>query len=183
MFKKIEMAVLHFFSLLQKFKWALLVIVAAGLLVVDVQAQERVPQFKDYPVREFYRGKNAPVVLTRDDRKFRTRLRQAAKEKPNFAGRYILTSWGCGTRCLMGAVIDAKTGKVYWWESSLCCWGYDVGDIWGPIEFRLHSKLIVFIGARNENENDDGAHFYKFENGRFVHLKSVLKRVQQLPGS
>lgn len=173
----------HFSALLQGFKWAFLVIVASTFLVVDVQSQERVPQFKDYPVREFYRGKPAPVVLTRDNRMFRTRLRLAAKEKPNFAGRYIFTAWGCGTRCLMGAVIDAKTGRVYWWDSSLCCWGDDVGETWGPIEFRLNSKLIVFSGARNEKENDDGAHFYKFENGRFVHLKSLMKRVQPLPGS
>jgi hypothetical protein len=160
---------------------ALLVIGAFTFPMVDVQAQSRVPQFKDYPVREFYRGKSAPVVLTRDNRMFRTRLRRAAQEKPNFAGHYIFTAWGCGTRCLMGAVIDARTGKTYWWDFSLCCWGDDVGEKWGPIEFRLESKLIVFIGARNENENDDGAHFYKFENGRFVHLQSVMKRVQQLP--
>jgi hypothetical protein len=46
------------------------------------------------------------------------------------------------------------------------------------LEFRLNSSLVVFSGLRNEKEHDDGAHFYKFENGRFVHLKSVLKERQ-----
>lgn len=97
---------------------------------------------------------------------FRTRLREAAKDKANFAGRYILTAWGCGTTCLMGAVIDAKTGNVHWWNFTVCCWGFDIDDKFRPIEFPLNSRLIVFSGARNEKEGDIGAHFYKLENGR-----------------
>ena len=137
-------------------------------------AQRRVPQFKDFPVDEAFVGKNAPVIITRDDRMFRTRIREAARGKPNFAGHYIVTTWGCGTSCLMGAAIDAKTGKVYWWNFSVCCWN-DIDENFRPIEFRLNSRLIVFSGVRNEKEGDDGAHFYKFEKGRFVHVRSVSK--------
>lgn len=155
----------------QIFRAALLLFITSPVLIGDVRSQNRVPQFKDYPVTEAYTGKTAPVVLTRDDRMFRTVLREASKEKPNFAGRYILTAWGCGTACLIGAVIDAKTGKVYRWGFSICCWRAEVDE---PIEYRLNSKLIVFSGARNEKD-DNGAHFYKFEHGRFVHLRSVLK--------
>ena len=134
--------------------------------------QNKVPQFKDFPAGKIYKGKNVPVKLTTaDERMFRTRLREAAKEKPNFAGRYILTTWGCGTTCLMGAVIDAQTGKVYWWDFSICCWE-DVDENFNPIEFRLDSRLIVFSGLRNE-DGTKGAHFYKFENGRFVFIKTV----------
>ncbi len=148
---------------------------ALTLLAEGVQSQTRVPQFKDFPAPETYRGRNAPLVLTRDDRMFRTRLRDAAKQKPNFAGHYIVTTWGCGTSCLVGAVIDAKTGKVHWWDFTLCCWE-DVDENFKPFEFRLDSKLIVFSGARSEKDGDNGAHFYKFERGRFVHLHSVPKQ-------
>lgn len=68
------------FSLLQTFKSALLVIIASTFLIADVQSQSRVPQFKDYPVTEPYIGKAAPVALTRDDRMFHTRLREASKK-------------------------------------------------------------------------------------------------------
>ena len=51
-------------------------------------------------------------------------------------------------------------------------------DKFQPIEVRLNSSLIVFSGARNEKEGDVGTHFYKLVNGRFVHLKSVLKKSQ-----
>lgn len=141
--------------------------------------QSRVPQFRDYPASGAYKGRTAPLILTRDDRAFRTRLRWAAKNlKPNFAGRYILTTWGCGTGCLMGAVIDARTGRVHWWDFSVCCWGHDVDDNFEPIGVRLNSRLIIFTGARNEKEGDVGTHFYKFENGRFVHIRSILKENQ-----
>lgn len=137
-------------------------------------AQSNVPRFKEYPA-EVYNGPTAPLVLSRDDRNYRTRLRWAAKnQKVNFAGHYILTFWGCGTTCLVGAVIDAKTGKVYWWDFSLCCW-VETDDKFNPLEFRPDSRLIVFSGSRNEKDDDNGAHFYRFDNGRLIHLRSIPK--------
>jgi hypothetical protein len=140
-------------------------------LSVAVFGQKGVPQFKDYPATEKFSGKNAPVIIGKNEKAFRTRLREASKEKPNFAGRYILTSWGCGAECLMGAVIDAKTGRVYWWNFTVCCWE-NTDDGFNPIEFRLNSRLIIFSGLRNE-KGAKGAHFYKFQNGRFVFIKTI----------
>lgn len=139
----------------------------------NLHAQNRTPQFEEYPVTKQYEGRNAPLVLSPKSRMYRTRLKDASTKKPNFAGRYILTTWGCGMECLMGAVIDAKTGKIYQLPFTICCWGDDVGDNFEPIEFRLDSKLIVFSGARNEQEGDSGKHFYKFENNRFVPILST----------
>ncbi|HEY8223778.1 MAG TPA: hypothetical protein VIG25_00790 [Pyrinomonadaceae bacterium] len=139
-----------------------------------INAQDRLPQFRDYPVTEVYRGKTALLILTRKDRMYRTMLSDAAKtQKPNFAGHYILTYWGCGSTCVMGAVIDAKTGRVYWWNFTVCCWPVEIEE---PINVKLNSLLIVFTGARNEQEKDVGTHFYKFQNGRFIHIRSVLKQ-------
>ena len=136
--------------------------------------QNRVPQFKDYPVSALSSGSNAPVVLKRDDRMYRTRLRDAAKEKPNFAGHYILTYWGCGTSCLVGAVIDANTGNVFWLPASLCCWDHlQQDDSFTPILFRLNSRLLILSGARNEKEEDEATHFYEFNNGRFRLIRSI----------
>ncbi len=95
--------------------------------------------------------------------------------KPNFAGHYIVSTWGCGAECIMGAVIDANTGKVYWLPSTVCCWGFDVGEKFQPIEFRLDSRLIVFSGERDEKEGDNGKHFYEFKDNKFVHIQSIMK--------
>ncbi len=168
---------------IESIKSMLVAMLALPLLAVSAAAQNRVPQFKDYPMTETYTGKTAPLVLTGDARMFRTRLRAAAKKQPNFAGQYILTTWGCGSGCLAGAVIDAKTGKVYEFPHTLCCWEADADENFRPLEFRLNSRLIVFSGVRNEADGDNGAHFYKFENGRFTHIRSVLKPEQASTGS
>ena len=40
-------------------------------------------------------------------------LAAAATKKPTFAGYYIVAHWGCGTICEQVALIDVRTGKVY----------------------------------------------------------------------
>jgi AraC-like DNA-binding protein len=68
--------------------------------------------FEKYPAK-IYTGKKAPLKLG-DWRSFRTRLTEAHKEGDvNFAGNYIVTTWGCGASCVSGAMIDKRTGNVY----------------------------------------------------------------------
>lgn len=157
-----------------KTRWFLRLFVLMLLLSAYTFGQTKTPQFKDYPALGRYAGKNAAVVITAQDRMYRTRLKEAAREKPNFAGHYILTAWGCGTECLMGAVIDANTGKVYWFPHAICCWnGVERDDNFTPIVFRPNSRLVVFTGARNEQEGDEGVHFYTFGARGFKHIRTV----------
>ncbi|MFD1134006.1 hypothetical protein [Psychrobacter sanguinis] len=68
--------------------------------------------FEKYPAK-IYKGKKAPLKLG-EWNSFRTRLKAAHKDSEiNFAGNYIVTTWGCGTSCVSGAMIDKRTGKVY----------------------------------------------------------------------
>ena len=145
----------------------LLSLLAPGALQT-AQAATVLPKFEDYRVNQRYQGKNANPVLTRDDRQFRTRIREGAREKVNFAGHYVLTVWGCGASCLMGVVIDGRTGRVYWIPFTICCWPLDVLE---PLEFHLDSRLIVFTGSRNEK--GQGVYYYKFNGSRFVLLQAI----------
>jgi hypothetical protein len=140
---------------------------------VGATAQEQTPQFKDYAVSERFSGKSASPILTGEARQFKTRLREAARGGPNFAGHYIVTYWGCGSGCVVGAIINARSGRVFMMPTTLCCWGFDVDDNFRPIEYRQNSKLIILSGARNEKEGDNATRFYKFENERLVLVKSV----------
>jgi hypothetical protein len=36
-----------------------------------------------------------------------------AQQGPNFAGRYTIASWSCGSGCFSMVVIDATTGTIY----------------------------------------------------------------------
>ena len=153
---------------------SLVIAVALFVGALNVAAQTGIPRFNDYPVNERYTGKTAPLVLSKAARQFRTRLRQAAAEKPNFAGRFIVTTWGCGTECLEGAIIDAKTGQVFMLPFSLCCWAPGtVDDNFKPVEFRLNSSLIVLSGARDEKDGDYGTRFYRFQNHRLLLVKTI----------
>jgi hypothetical protein len=73
------------------------------------------PSFDSFPPAFSYNGVPAKVNLTSPwwARRFRTKLREGAKEGPNFDGHYTLIFWGCGSSCQMHAVVDAVTGRVF----------------------------------------------------------------------
>jgi hypothetical protein len=119
----------------------------------------RPPQFDEYPAGAKFTGKHHAPVLTQESREFRTRLREGAKEKVNFAGHYVFTTWGCGAECLMGAAIDVKTGKVFLLPFTLCCWAEDTD----PYEIHVESRLIAFQGERNE-KGGPGTWYYQIDD-------------------
>jgi hypothetical protein len=130
----------------------------------------RAPSFEDYSVREVYRGPAARLVLDApDERAYRTRIREAVQEGMNFAGHYVMATWGCGVVCTMGAVVDLRTGAVTMLPFTICCYQDDVNL---PIEYGPDSRLVVFTGRRNE-KGTYGRHYYRFDRGRFRHLKTL----------
>ena len=131
--------------------------------------QNHVPQFRDYPARSTYKGKPAkPILLSAEEKLFRTRLREASQQSVNFAGEYVLSTWGCGAACIYGAVVSLRTGRVTFLPGSICCW--EGGG--KQLEFRANSRLIVAAGVINE-QGEYGAHFYEFEKEGFKHLKTI----------
>ena len=161
----------------RKYLEAFLILAAAfGVVLITVGTQAafaKVPQFKDYAVRKVHSGQIAQPDLNShpDAATFRTRLRNAAKGAVNFAGKYVLVQWGCGTTCVFGALLDAENGKIIFLPFTVCCWG-DVDDDFRPIEFRLNSRLIVFAGLKGEG-GPMGAHFYEFRDDKFIFLETV----------
>jgi hypothetical protein len=134
-----------------------------------VKVNTIIPEFDDYPVKKVFEGSNAPLKLNSETRMFKTRFKRAAEGPPNFAGRYIVATWGCGTDCLMGGLIDAKTGETYMIPFSICCI-YEKDPEAEKVEIRKNSRLIKFNGLLNENEGDNYKHFFLFENSKFVRI-------------
>ena len=80
------------------------------------------PRFEDYPAGAAFAGRNR-FFLDRMDLGYRTRLHEAAQQRPDFAGHYVLALWGCGAECLMGAAVDVRSGRVTWLPGdTICCW-------------------------------------------------------------
>jgi hypothetical protein len=69
--------------------------------------------FAAYLAAATYEGRHAPPDLSKPQNyNFRTRIRAASREEPNFAGRWVLASWGCGTGCSDGRLVNVATGAV-----------------------------------------------------------------------
>lgn len=134
--------------------------------------RHQLPRFEDFPAKQVFTGTNRLLLRSPDDWLFRTRLRDAARRRPDFAGHYVLARWGCGAMCQSVAIIDVRSGRVTWTPGSICCWTSEDNSI-EPVQFRPDSSLLVLTGLRNEKEGDNGIHYYRIEGSRLVHLKDV----------
>jgi hypothetical protein len=155
-----------------------------GLLVAlgaarPAVGQARAPRFQDYPVQEpAYRGPHAAPRIQRASPAwaYRTRIREAAQQPPNFAGHYVLAAWGCGAECLSYALIDVKTGAVSLGEATVCCWFAGEATCCGvtgevePVDFRLSSRLVVLTGQLNE-AGPKARHYFQLTRGRLVPVR------------
>ncbi len=155
-------------------------LVALGLVAAASSAQTALPQFSDYPAGPVYRGRVAPLVVSSSPfaRTYRTRTREAMAEGVNFAGHYVVATWGCGTECMNGHIVDARTGRA-------------VADL--PfnaifLNVRPDSRLITVATPDDLAEmipiDDTGnegpipsryqSSYWVLENGRLRHLGSLL---------
>jgi hypothetical protein len=150
------------------------------------------PRFEDYPVNEVFTGKPAPPILaTADQRMFRSRIRNGlatqsdvwigsyknpTKAKgPNFAGHYFVIRWGCGSQCVMMAIVDAKTGKVY--NPPLA----DQDSLWVPLDnlsemetdLRPDSSLMILRNACRDfkDRKTCGTYYFNWKNNHFDLIK------------
>lgn len=150
-----------------------------GLLASPAAYAVDTPLFRNYPAEFFAIGPAVPPDLSSPDAyNFRTRLRAAAARPVNFAGRYKLATWGCGTQCETGAIINAMTGQVTFLPFSVCCEDWPIDADFKRILFRKNSRLIVFSGMLNE-EGVNGVHFFEFRDGQFNRVSTRVPPLSQ----
>lgn len=121
--------------------------------------------------------RNSPGAWT-----FRTRLREAIKGEVNFAGRYIISGWGCGSGCSQMAIIDAKTGRVFMPDAlaGVSAWYYDVDDDYEVYTYKKDSRLLVVRGVPGpmtdgDSDQEPGTYYYEWRANRLRLIKSVPK--------
>jgi hypothetical protein len=118
---------------------------------------------------------------------YRTNLRNAAKEGVNFAGHYILTTWGCGTNCSQTAIIDARNGQVFFPEelggsiSGFC----ELSDDTEPIVYEADSRLLVLSGYKNgdldKKDGRCGIYYLEWTGTKFKQVQFVEKKRTDTP--
>lgn len=142
-------------------KLILLTIIA--LFSLNTFAQ-KTPTFSDYqiPVEKATAQK---IILTgnRKAKQFRTNLKEALAEgKINFAGKFIIAEWGCGSGCTQAAIIDTQTGNVFFpdvlWQA--IAGSITLGDH-ELLEYKNDSCLLIIAGYAGMNGGDSE----KFKHG------------------
>ena len=102
----------------------------------------------------------------------RTRLRQALKAGPNFAGHYALAIYGCGTGCIGLSMVDVKTGQIYDDVPNPMCYypmDKDYHYAGQDAQFSKDSRLLYLAG---EVEGyGSGSFVFSFEDGKFRLIK------------
>ncbi|MBL4787487.1 MAG: hypothetical protein JKY49_18950 [Cohaesibacteraceae bacterium] len=153
----------------------ILFVLVAALMAFGISAQQSSaigePQFYEYQAQVYSGRVSAPDLQShRDARTYRTRLRNAAKAgRVNFAGQYVLATWGCGTSCLTGGIVNARTGQVHFLPFTVCC---SIDQNSPSIDYRADSHLIIFTGLLDEDD-PDARHYYQFRDGRFTYVDRV----------
>lgn len=147
------------------------------------------PRLEDYPAKPYAGPNAAPDVRGHArSRMYRTQLRGWATEKPNFAGHYILATWGCGTGCTQIAVIDALTGKIFHPVGARTNSIVGVHDEllvdagssmrradFGALRYSADSRLLVLIGTPEERAENRGISYFVWENGSLKRVRLVRK--------
>jgi hypothetical protein len=127
------------------------------------------PRFADYPAGEKFTGKPAPPILSSGEaRRYGTMIRQRAATGPNFAGHYTIATWGCGSTCIGFAVVDARSGTVYFHPevSRAMQVPYQVENV---LQFRPDSRLLVIAGETEgpKDRSSTGKFYYEWKGDRF----------------
>ena len=128
--------------------------------------------FQDYPAQP-YIGKNQPLKLTPQSRKYRTIFKQMSRQAPNFAGQYVLEIVGCGGGCSFALAYNAKTGQSFILPHNFAdCYSKEKGFKQNDIFFQKNSRLVVATGSRYGNQEKCETVYYLIGQD---HFKQILK--------
>lgn len=145
------------------------------------------PTFDEYrvPPSTIFKGvPAAPKFKTPGERMFRTVISDATKQGPNFAGRYRVADWGCGTGCESVAIIDVESGAVFdgpfgKLPKAILYLGPNVDEDKTGVSYRLDSRLFVARGCPSFTAC--GEYYYEWTGSGFKLL--ARNRMRPLVGS
>lgn len=132
--------------------------------------------FDDYPERVTANSPPpvAPIVKRGQARLYRTVLREGAKLGPNFAGHYTIVQIGCGAATVCPAIVDARSGEVFF-PPELKSAGALLIDTGGAdietLNYRRDSRLLVVAGTPNENLKDEGLSYYVWRSNKLTRFR------------
>lgn len=145
-------------------------------------AQPNLPSFNQYAVKaEGIRNISVNLSSHKNARNFRTNLRNSAGKGVNFAGHFVIGTWGCGTNCTESGIIDGRTGRVFFPPelqgagSGFC----DLPDDRELLTYHANSRLLVLSGFKNgeiDTPNSPcGIYYLEWTGVRFRQVRFIRK--------
>jgi hypothetical protein len=140
----------------------------------------KAPRFADYAVAPAFLGVPRPVDLAShpEAKMWRTRIREGARNGPNFADHFTVVTWGCGTDCTGIAIVDSRNGAVFFPKALGALHTVNIHDKVleeGTLHFRRESRLLVAVGMPNEDTAQRGVSYYEW-TGNDLKLVFRVKR-------
>ena len=156
------------------------------------------PRFEDYQVSQIFTGTPAgPKLVTPLEQSYADQIKDGVekgygvfrdrKEQPgpNFAGNLIVIQWGCGAPCMRMAIVDARTGELYYppisfngvgarsFELPLLTVGNSVPQ--NPeIQFRPDSGLMIIKATpKQSGSHPSYTYYFLWRQNRWTLLRKV----------
>lgn len=166
--------------------FALILLALAAVEPAD-DCSMRLERVADPPRFEEFRAEIRPVtrqagliLATPEARRRRSLLASEAAQGPNFAGSYTIAAWGCGAACTAFAIIDARSGRIFFPAGLARIDGRQVGGYGAPgplryhaLRFRADSRLLVVLGAPDADEARHGASYFEWTGRALRPLRFV----------
>jgi len=170
--------------------------VMVSLLPGGLAQSKRLPRFEDYPVTSVFNDQPAaPKIGTEIKDKDAEEIKEAYsyEKHPNFAGRFVVIDWACGSPCKTMAMVDTKTGNVFfppitWGEGLqnpksfyLPVLTHQVDVSHNPeLEYRLDSKLFI-IKCNEGNKESPYTFYFLWQGNRWELLrKAALPKTREM---
>lgn len=150
-------------------------LVILPLVMLTAAGVPSAPRFEDYPAGENYKDAPADFKLHKPlAKKYADEIRDGvtdAHDRTNFAGHLIVAKWACGAPCLRMAIVDARTGKLYYPPITFEGAGTESFDLpllvvgreypRNPeIEFRPDSNLMIVKATPSQSGRHPSYTFY-----------------------
>lgn len=154
----------------------------ALFLLTAFASAQNIPSFARYKVKVGSKSSKQPNLASHENaRMYRTNLRNAAKTGVNYAGHFVIATWGCGTGCTSSALIDARTGKVFFPDilqgvgAGFC----ELPDNSETLAYQPDSRLLILSGfkgnARNGANGNCGIYYLEWTGTTFRQIKFIAK--------
>ncbi len=144
-------------------------------------SEDIVPEFRNYPATvENAIATGITQTDEPDSTTYKDKLNESLQNGVNFAGHFVLSTWGCGTDCQSSAIIDAQTGNVLF-PTQIGVTSFGAGGLKDkqPLQYQSDSRLLIINGYPTTGDSGKdvraGAWYYEWTGTELKFIKFVAR--------